>query len=84
MDKNQGPLSWLKNLLSKDDQSGKKAGKYQYMIIVLCIGAAFMIAGNVFFKQPTAASDIPAVKQTTPTNSGDVPALGGGIIRVTA
>jgi stage III sporulation protein AG len=75
MNNNKGPFSWLKKWLSKDDTSEKKPGKYQYMILVLCIGAAFMLAGNILFKKQTAAGDIPAGK-TTQTVAQDVPAFG--------
>lgn len=74
MDNNKGPFSWLKKWLSKEDTSEKKTGKYQYMILVLCIGAAFMLAGNILFKQ-TASPDIPAGK-TTQAAAQDVPAFG--------
>jgi len=75
MDNKQGPLSWLKKLIKVDEKSGKKPAKYQYMILVLCIGAAFMIVGNVFFKtnaNPSSAET--AAKQQN--NSDDVPAFG--------
>lgn len=61
MDNNKGPLSWLKKMLKRGEDSEKKAGKYQYMILVLCIGAAFMIVGNVLFNN-SSSQNIPAVK----------------------
>lgn len=70
----EGPFSKFKKWLSNGEKSRKKAGKYQYMILVLCIGAAFMLAGNILFKKQAAAPDLPAVK-TTSTPSGDVPAF---------
>lgn len=75
MDKNQGPLSWLNKLFTKEDQSQKKLGKYQYMILVLCIGAAFMLVSNLVFKSDPAKQDISAggnIKQP----ASDVPAFG--------
>lgn len=75
MDKNQGLLTKVKQWLSKEGGSGKKSGKYQYMVLALCIGAAFMLAGNVLLKKPTGASDTPAVKME-PSTSDDVPAFG--------
>jgi stage III sporulation protein AG len=75
MDKNRGPITRLKQWLSKEDQSEKKAGKYRYMILVLCIGAAFMLASNLLFKKPTAAPDLPASKSTQ-SSQADVPAFG--------
>lgn len=61
MENNKGPLSWLKNIVSKGESSDKKSGKYQYMILVLCIGAAFMIVGNVLFSDKSAPQDSKAV-----------------------
>jgi stage III sporulation protein AG len=75
MNNNKGPFSWLKKWLSKGDTSEKKPGKYQYMILVLCLGAAFMLAGNILFKKQSAVGDIPAGK-TTQTAAQDVPAFG--------
>lgn len=62
MDNQKGPFSWLKKITSKEEGSNKKAGKYQYMILVLCIGAAFMIVGNVLFTDKSTPNDSPAVK----------------------
>lgn len=73
MDNNKGPISWIKKWLSKENTSEKKAGKYQYMIVVLCIGAVFMLAGNILFKKQTAAPDIATVSTT---KAQDVPAFG--------
>ncbi|MEH6991534.1 stage III sporulation protein AG [Neobacillus drentensis] len=61
MENNKGPFSWLKNLVSKGETSDKRSGKYQYMILVLCIGAAFMIVGNVLFSDKSAPLDSKAV-----------------------
>lgn len=64
MENNKGPFSWLKNILAKGETSDKKSGKYQYMILVLCIGAAFMIVGNVLFSDKSAPLDSKAVTST--------------------
>lgn len=74
MDKKQGPITRLKTLFSKDP-SDNKAGKYRYMILVLCIGAAFMLAGNIFYKRQAQAPDQPAIKMTQ-SSGEDVPAFG--------
>lgn len=74
MGKDKRPFTSIKDWLSQESQPEKKAGKYQYMILVLVIGAAFMLAGNLFFKKP-AASAVPAMK-TTPSSSNSVPAFG--------
>jgi stage III sporulation protein AG len=62
MENQKGPFSWLKRLTSKEEGPDKKAGKYQYMLLVLCIGAAFMIVGNVLFTDKSTPEDSPAVK----------------------
>ncbi|WHY76013.1 stage III sporulation protein AG [Neobacillus sp. WH10] len=75
MDNNKGPLSWLKNIFKQDDKGDKKLGKYQYMLLVLCIGAAFMLAGNILFKNGTNPASLPtATNEKAP--SEDVPAFG--------
>lgn len=75
MDKNQGPISWLKKLLIKENKPDKKTGKYHYLILVLCIGAACMLVGNMLFKTDSTASVIPTLKNQQ-ANSSDVPAFG--------
>lgn len=61
---NKGPFSWLKNIVSKGENSDKKTGKYQYMVLVLCIGAAFMIVGNVLFSDKTSPIESQAVSSS--------------------
>jgi stage III sporulation protein AG len=75
MDKNSGPFSWLKKLLKNDEKPDKKMGKYQYMILVLCIGAAFMLVSNIVFKSNTSTMDTPVTK-TVKQDSGNVAAFG--------
>ena len=75
MDDQKGPFSWLKKLLSKGEQSDKKTGKYQYMILVLLVGAAFMLASNILLKKQTAAPEV-AVSKMTSAPASDVPAFG--------
>ncbi|MED3624428.1 stage III sporulation protein AG [Neobacillus thermocopriae] len=78
MEKNQGPQTWIQKLLKKDEREGKsgsKSGKYQYMLLVLCIGAAFMIIGNMVFKSDDSSSVIPAATNVQ-TETEDVPAFG--------
>jgi stage III sporulation protein AG len=74
MENNKGPFSWLKNLVSKGETSDKKSGKYQYMILVLCIGAAFMIVGNVLFSDKSAPLDSKAVT-TSQSEASEVEAF---------
>ncbi|WP_066060666.1 stage III sporulation protein AG [Neobacillus soli] len=76
MDNNQGPLSWLKKMLKMEGNSEKKKlGKHQYLLLVLCIGAAFMVAGNIIFKPNTNPSDVPAAASEK-VDSEDVAAFG--------
>lgn len=59
MDQNQGPLTWLKKLLKKQETSEKKAWKYQHLLIILCIGATLILVGNIFIKNNILKSSIP-------------------------
>lgn len=73
MDK--GPLNLLKKWLLKGESPEKKTGKLQYMIVVLCIGAIFMIAGNILFKKqpdPTAT----AASKSSQSGGQAVPTFG--------
>ncbi|MCL6573636.1 MAG: stage III sporulation protein AG [Bacillus sp. (in: Bacteria)] len=75
MDNKKRPLSWLKKLFKIETNSEKKLGKTQFMLLVLGIGAAFMIAGNIFFIPDTNPPDLPAATSGT-VDSEDVPAFG--------
>jgi stage III sporulation protein AG len=75
MENQKGPFSWLKKITSKEEGSDKKKGKYQYMILVLCIGAAFMIVGNVLFADKSTPTANPAIKNVN-EESDEVPAFG--------
>jgi stage III sporulation protein AG len=75
MDKNSGPFSFLKNWLKNEDKPNKKMGKSQYMILVLCIGAAFMLVSNILFKSNTNSMDVPVTKSVK-QDTGDVAAFG--------
>ncbi|ALC89986.1 stage III sporulation protein AG [Bacillus sp. FJAT-18017] len=59
-----GPFSWIKKKLNGDGQNDKKQMKYQYMALVLCIGAAFMLVGNVFLSNNQALEATAGVDQT--------------------
>ncbi|PLS01705.1 stage III sporulation protein AG [Neobacillus cucumis] len=75
MDNKPGPLSWLKKLIKPEDKGEKKPGKYQYMLLVLCIGAAFMLVGNIVFKDHTGSQAQPA-STNNKVASEDVPTFG--------
>lgn len=63
MDKEKGPLDQLKKwLFTKDDQSDKKPGKYQYLLLVLLFGAAIMLISNMFFTDKPSNANIPVMK----------------------
>lgn len=64
MENNKGPLSWLKSIVSKGDNNEKKAGKYQYMLLVLAIGAAFMVVGNVLISDKSTSLDSQTVNSS--------------------
>lgn len=53
----------------------KKPSKYRYLLLVLCIGAACMLAGNILFKSNQSVPDVSTV-HNQPSNSNDVPVLG--------
>lgn len=75
MDKDKEPSTLLNKWLSKEDVPKKKASKFQYMLLVLCIGAAFMLAGNILFKKQ---ADVPVSASVNSSKSGgkSVPAFG--------
>ena len=75
MDNNQGPFSWLKKVLKIEGKADRKPGKYQYMLVVLCIGAALMLVGNIVFKTNSNAADT-AVTTSGKVAAEDVPAFG--------
>lgn len=62
MDNEKGPFTWLKKLLSKDGQPDKKAGKYQYLLLVLLFGAAIMLISNMLFKESTSTEEVSVFK----------------------
>lgn len=64
MDKERGPITWLKKLFSKENQSDKKAGKYQYLLLVLLFGAAIMLVSNILFPEGTSSSALPVINNT--------------------
>ncbi len=77
MDNDKGPISRLKKLLSNNhDPTGKKPGKYQYLVLVLIIGAAIMLISNLFMNN-TASNELPVFNNEKDKQvSEDVPAFG--------
>jgi stage III sporulation protein AG len=75
MSNEKGPITWLKNQLFNQDSTGKKAGKYPYLLIVIAFGVAVMLLGNVFGNQPGPGGEIAAFNQEESTEE-DAPAFG--------
>nr|WP_053368927.1 stage III sporulation protein AG [Bacillus sp. FJAT-27245] len=73
MKNKNSPIDWLKSRLFDGQPQGKKT-KYQYMALVLCLGAAFMLIGNLFL--PGGKEDEAALQVATGQGSGDVAAFG--------
>ncbi|MBP3039760.1 stage III sporulation protein AG [Bacillaceae bacterium Marseille-Q3522] len=71
MDKDKGPISWLKKQLQKKD-GDKKPAKYQYLLLVLLFGAAIMLISNLFSQQEAST----VTKQTNQQQDEDVAAFG--------
>ncbi|MBY0122437.1 stage III sporulation protein AG [Bacillus sp. S/N-304-OC-R1] len=78
MEKEKGPLSQLKKwLFNKDDQTDKKPGKYQYLLLVLLFGAAIMLISNIFFQDKPSNANLAVMKNQQEGNGDeDVPAFG--------
>ena len=76
MDKDKGPLSWFNKLLS-NEPSEKKTGKYQYLLIVLLVGAAIMLISNFLLKEDVSNTDLPVFNNNSEsTTDDDVAAFG--------
>lgn len=76
MDKNKGPLSWLKRMFVNEDRSDKKAGKYQYLVIVLLFGTAIMLISNFLFNDKDSNSSLPVIGESTNQKEESVQTLG--------
>jgi stage III sporulation protein AG len=75
MEKDKGPIDWLKKLLTKET-SEKKTGKYQYLMIVLLFGAAIMIVSNLIFQKGQSTEDLAVFKNEKEEQTEDVPTFG--------
>jgi stage III sporulation protein AG len=76
MNKDKGPISWLKSwLTTKEESPDKKSGKYPYFLIVILFGIAIMLVSNVFGGNSGVNGEIPAFNDQ---NEGqeDEPAFG--------
>lgn len=75
MDNEKGPITWLKKLFSKEDQPDKKAGKYQYLLLVLLFGAAIMLISNTILKDDSTNGTLPVLNNADAAQE-DVEAFG--------
>ncbi|CAG9609310.1 stage III sporulation protein AG [Pseudoneobacillus rhizosphaerae] len=71
----KGPISWLKQLLSKSEKPEKKNTKYQYLLIVGIFGTTIMLANNILFSDTKKGETVPTFQNQTVTEE-DVEAFG--------
>jgi stage III sporulation protein AG len=71
----KGPISWLKQLLSKSEKPEKKNTKYQYLLIVGIFGTTIMLANNILFSDTKRGETVPTFQNQTVTEE-DVEAFG--------
>jgi stage III sporulation protein AG len=75
MGNNKGPINWIKNQLTKkEDSQDKKAAKYPYLLIVVAFGVVIMLVGNLFSRDTTQTDGIPAFNNNA--SQEDEPAFG--------
>lgn len=72
-DNEKGPITFIKNLLSKKSPPDKKSNKYQYFLVVLLFGAAIMLASNMLLSPSPATVETAANPEE---NNEDVEAFG--------
>lgn len=72
----KGPITWLKQLLSKDEKQENKKNKYQYLLLVGLFGALIMLANNILFSEDTSKDDAIATFQNQTVPQVDVEAFG--------
>nr|WP_059171562.1 stage III sporulation protein AG [Bacillus sp. FJAT-27445] len=73
MKNKHSPIEWLKNKLADGQPEGRKL-KYQYMALVLSIGAGFMLIGNLFL--PDRENSEAALLASTEPDSQEIAAFG--------
>lgn len=77
MDKDKGPFTWIRKLLSKEGNPEKKSGRYQYLLLVLLFGAAIMLISNLFFNEESPDANLPVFEnKETAAEKEDVPVFG--------
>jgi stage III sporulation protein AG len=72
----KGPISWFKQLLSKNEKQEKKNTKYQYLLIVGIFGATIMLANNILFSEDSNTGDTVTTFQNKTVTQEDVEAFG--------
>jgi stage III sporulation protein AG len=64
----KGPMTWFKQLLSKNEKQEKKNTKYQYLLVVGVLGATIMLANNILFSEDSTTGDtVPTFQNKTVT-----------------
>ncbi|MDE3839542.1 stage III sporulation protein AG [Bacillus methanolicus] len=76
MNNDKGPLTWLKNLFSKEGHSEKKPGKYHYLLLVLLFGAAIMLISNMLYSGNASTPDMQVFNNKEANKAEEVPAFG--------
>lgn len=76
MNKEKGPITWLKKIFANEEQSEKKHGKYQYLVLVLLFGAAIMLISNLLFKDKPSDTSSPVFKNVEKKDEEEVPTFG--------
>ncbi|GLB58147.1 stage III sporulation protein AG [Cytobacillus sp. NCCP-133] len=77
MNNEKGPFRWIKKLLSKEGQPDKKAGKYQYLLLVILFGAAIMLVSNTLFGENATPEEMSVFKNGEETKQEEeVPVFG--------
>lgn len=75
MDRDKGPLTFLKKWLFKDDGE-KKQGKTYYLLMTILIGIAVMLVGNIFSKKTVPNERLPVFQSKEENQQADVAAFG--------
>jgi stage III sporulation protein AG len=77
MKQEKGPLSWLKKLLSKEEETtDKKKGKYPYLILVLLFGTGFMLISNLLSNGNANNEAVPTFGNREEEKQADVETFG--------
>lgn len=75
MDRDKGPLTFLKKWLFKNDGE-KKQGKTYYLLMAILIGVAVMLIGSIFSKKDEPNDRLPVFQTKEENQQPDVAAFG--------